>query len=512
MKAADNTGAGTDDDTGPARAPLSGRVSGTPSELWHEEILGPHFAYELKNLLPWYVAIEKVLAVEYARLGVLTEADAEALGQALHTLDAEALTASPAANMSDISFALERHVEQRLPRPIPAWHVDRSRNDSQATAQLMFGRSELADIGARLVEFGTAVHQLAEATRELPMPGHTHFQAAQIITPGFYLAAVSDRILHTSRRLLHTYDGLDACPLGSGAMAGQHLAWDRDRMARLLGFRRSHPLALVGVASRGWVAEVTAELGVFGTELSRFSSDLLTWGSSELGFIDLPDELCGISSAMPQKRNFPVLERIRGRTSHLATYHLDAVLGQRNTPFTNLVEVGKEAGANLATAYTTMRSVLRLFTEVMGRLSFRADRMRAACEREYLGGFALANALTLEEGLPWRRAQVVAGAYIVAAMEAGLAPDKADTDLLCRVASERGFALSSPASVLDSVSDTDTGPRRMRSAGSAHPDATAAVLREQTVEYERLRTEWARRSATVAAGLAETDTLLGLVR
>ncbi|MFM9445921.1 argininosuccinate lyase [Streptomyces acidiscabies] len=494
------------DNAGPA--PLSGRVAGSPSALWHEEVLGPHFQYEVTHLLPWYIVIEKVLTAEYARLGVVTDAEARELRQALHSADAEALVADPSANMSDITFALERYVEQRLTHPIPAWHVDRSRNDLQATAQLMFGRHELTGVARMLADFGTAVHRLAGTSRELPMPGHTHFQAAQIISPGYYLAAVSEQVLHTLRRLLSTYDGLDACPLGSGAMAGQELAWDRDRMARLLGFQRAQPVALTGVASRGWVTEVTADMSTLGVALSRFATDLLTWGSGEFGFIDLPDELCGISSAMPQKKNFPVLERIRGRTAHLSTYHLDAVLGQRNTPYTNLVEVGKEAGANLATAYATLRSVLRLFTEVVGRLTFHADRMRAACEREYLGGFALANALTLREGVPWRRAQVVAGAYIVAAMEAGLSPAEPDARLLRKVAGERGFTLTDPAAALGTIRDADAGLRRPASAGSAHPDATAAVLREQEGEYERLRTEWDLRTARVGGGLAETDSLL----
>ncbi|MCX4692895.1 argininosuccinate lyase [Streptomyces sp. NBC_01408] len=493
-------------------AALSGRLAAGPAALWHDEVLGPHFEYELAHLLPWYIAIEKVLLVEYQRMGVIDDAEAGALGAALDSADAAALVADPAANMSDITFALERHVEQRLPRPVPAWHVDRSRNDLQACAQLMFGRSELAAAAGRLLDFGTAVHRLALSGRHLPMPGHTHFQAAQIITPGYYLAAVSEQILHTLRRFLSTYDGLDACPIASGAMAGQELAWDRPRMSRLLGFQRAQPVALTGVASRGWVAEVTAEMGILGLALSRFSTDLLTWSSSEFGFLDLPDELCGISSAMPQKKNFPVLERIRGRTAHLTTYHLDAVLGQRNTPYTNLVEVGKEAGANLATAYRTLNSVLRLFTEVVERLEFRGDRMRAACEREYLGGFSLANALTLKEQLPWRQAQVVAGAYIVAAMEAGHSPDRTDPRLLEKVASDRGFTLTDPAAVLAALADVDAGLRRHASTGSAHPDATLQVLREQEGEYASLRAEWERRAGFVDAGFAETDDLLGAGR
>nr|WP_205862707.1 lyase family protein [Planosporangium thailandense] len=498
--------------TGPAAQPgaLTGRITGGPAAVLHDEVLAPQFQYELTHLLPRYVAIEKVLVVEYLRLGVLDEDDARSVGALLHAIGPELLAADRATNMSDIAFALERHVEEHLPRSVPRWHVDRSRNDLQACAQLMFGRAQLLDLAGRLRDFGRTARQLAGATRELPMPGYTHFQAAQVITPGFYLAAVSEQVQHTLRRLLATYDGIDACPLGAGAMSGQHLPWDRERMARLLGFPRSQPVALTAVASRGWVVELTAELSMLGVALSRFATDLLTWGGSEHGFIDLPDELSGISSAMPQKKNFPVLERIRGRTAHLTAYHLDAVLGQRNTPYANLVEVSKEAGANLLAACDTLRSVLRLFTAVLTGLTFRADRMRAACEREFLGGFTLATALTLNEGVPWRRAQVMAGRYVVAAVAAGLDPTRPDAALLGRIAAECDHPLDDPAAALAEVFDVDGALRGMRSAGSAHPDAVAAVLAEQEREDDRLNAQWAARSERVACGAQETDALLGL--
>ncbi len=73
-------------------------------------------------------------------------------------------------------------------------------------------------------------------------------------------------------------------------------------------------------------------------------------------------------------------------------------------------------------AFDTLGSVLRLFGAVLENLRFREDRMREACESEYLGGFTLANLLTLRAGVPWRTAQVVAGRYIVAGRRARAAP------------------------------------------------------------------------------------------
>ncbi|MFE6412461.1 argininosuccinate lyase [Streptomyces sp. NPDC057837] len=432
------------------------------------------------------------------------------IGSLLDGITAEELRADPDANYSDIAFAIERHVEHRLAPAVPRWHVDRSRNDLQACAQLLFGKDQVIRAAASLAAFGRSAHRLAARHLHTPMPGYTHLQSAQIITPGFYLAAVAGRALHTTERLLHTYRGIDLCPLGAGAMAGQELPWDRGRMARLLGFRRADPHALAAVASRDWVLEVTAELSLLATSLARFCTDLMTWGSSAYGLIELPDELSGISSAMPQKKNYPVLERIRGRSAHLVSLHLDAVLAQRNTPFSNTVEVSKEAGAHLLTVFDTLHSTLSLFTTVLDHLHFREERALALCEREYLGGFSLANLLTLEEGVPWRRAQVVAGRFITAAVERGLSPVEADPELLKAVASENGFDLARPEHLLTESFDVRRGLLRKNSPGSTHPDSVRALLAEQAARFDAAEKEWAANAQRTDAALAETDRLLGI--
>jgi len=485
---------------------LSGRVNAAPAALLHDEILRPQFEYEVAHLLPWYLVIEKVLLVEYVRLGLIPAVDASAVSAVLDGTTAADLTARPDVNMSDFAFALERHVEERLPAPVPAWHVDRSRNDLQSCAQLMFGRDQLGHVAGDLLALGRAAHRLAGETAELPMPGFTHLQAAQVITPGFYLAAVVEQALHTVERLLATYDSIDRCPLGAGAMSGQELDWDRDRMAALLGFHAPQPHALVAVASREWALEITAELSVLGVGISRFVTDLMAWGSSQYGFIELPDSHAGISAAMPQKKNFPLLERIRGRSAHLSAFHVDVVLGQRGTPFANMVEVSKEASAHLLTALTTAGSTLRLFTEVLTHVRFRPDRMRAACAAEHLGGFTLANRLTLLEGVPWRRAQVIAGRYVVATQ--GTPPAEVAPAILAEVAREAGFPLAAPAEALAGAFEVDAGLWEKRSAGSTNPDSVRDLLAVQAVRLDEAGEALASRQERVAGALASLDELL----
>ncbi|MGX1914112.1 lyase family protein [Streptomyces phaeochromogenes] len=489
---------------------VTGRIDGIPSEVWHEEVLAPQFAHEAEHLLGHYLAIEKVLLLEYTRMGLVDATGAAALGARLDTLTPDAVRADPEQNMSDISFAIERHVQSGPTPPFAAWHVDRSRNDLQVCAQLMAARESLAAVATDLTAFGRAVTALAARYTDTPMPGHTHGQAAQITSPGFHLAALAVETTTALRRMQHTYDESDACPLGCGTMAGQELPWDRARMAGLLGFARAQPHALVAVASRTWTTTIAGDLAGYAVVLSRFTTDLMTWGGSGFGFLDLPDELTGISAAMPQKRNFPVLERIRGRCAHVVGRAADICAGQRNTPYTNTVEVSKETGAHLHVQVDAMRSLLRLAHAVVTGATFRADRMRAACAEDHLGGFTLANRLTLDHGIPWRTAQIVVGRYVRRAVEQGLRPDAPDAGLLRACAAESGHRIDTGAvaELLVEAFDVDHGLRAKQSDGSTHPDRVRDLLAAQDAELAALDEEWRQRADRRTEAARRRDDLL----
>jgi argininosuccinate lyase len=179
---------------------------------------------------------------------------------------------------------------------------------------------------------------------------------------------------------------------------------------------------------------------------------------------------------------------------------VDLAVTQRATPYTNLVEVSKEAGANLLTLFTTLRSALRLATAVIANLEFRAERMRAACEREYLGGFTLANLLTLRCGIPWRQAQVIAGRYISAAIERGLPPSAPDGALLASLA-----AVDQPDELLAEAFDVDRALRAKTSAGGTHPDEVRSLLAHHLQEYADHAQFWAQRRSAVAEARAAVD-------
>ncbi|MGW0810975.1 lyase family protein [Nonomuraea sp. NPDC002799] len=512
-------------------ARLTGRIGGAPATLLHEEVLEPQFSHDVRHLLPHYLHIEKVLLAEYRRMGILTADETRVIARVLDGIEPGELTADPHENMSDLSFGVERLVSRA--NPAPAWHVDRSRNDAQACAQLMFGRERMVRIAEELLACAAAAHELAVAHTDAPMPGYTHLQAAQVITPGFYLTALVEHLLHGARRLLATYDHADRSPLGSGAMAGQELPWDRDAMAELLGFAGPVTHALAGVASRAWLTELAGECATFATGLNRFVTDLMTWAGGRHGLVELPDELAGISSAMPQKKNYPIFERIRGKTAHLLSWYVDVCAAQRGTPYSNTVEAAKEGGAQLLTATQSLESALRLLALALRHMIFPAERGLAGCTGEFLGGFSLANRLTLEEGVPWRTAQVIAGLYIAGsgppeqsrngATDAGppeqgrngaghpeqISNGATGAGLLAGIAREHGHPLRDPGALLADLHAPEAELRRKRSAGSASPESVRRMLAGQELELESLDKEWAARRHVARTAPAHVNELLG---
>lgn len=485
---------------------LTGRITAGPDEVLRREILRPQFEFELRTMLDEYVWLEKVLLLEYQRMGWMAAGDVAAVSGVLDTVTSAGLAGGAETSMTDMAFTLEQYVLVRLAEVPPAWHVDRSRNDLQAAAHMLYVRRELARFVGALSALGRAAHRLAstdEATQV--MPGYTHLQAAQVMTPGFYFAALVEQVLHTLDRLEAVHRTVNASPLGAGAMTGQELPWDRGAMAALLGCEQVRRHALVAVATRDWVLELSAEVSMLAVPLSRFVTDLMTWAGAGFGFVELPDAWSGISSAMPQKKNYPVLERIRGRTAHMMSGHVDVLLSQRNTPYSNTVEVSKEGTSQVEPMLTAAVSTLELLTGVLDRLVLRTDRMREACAAEYLGGFTLANLLTIEDRIPWRTAQVVAGGYVAAAVQRGLRPDAPDPALLAEIAAGHGHTVSEPARLLGVAFDLGNGLAVKKSEGSVHPDALRAQLVAQAAELDGAEHRWIQRHGRTSAARAEVE-------
>jgi argininosuccinate lyase len=94
-------------------------------------------------------------------------------------------------------------------------------------------------------------------------------------------------------------------PLGAGALAGNSLGVERERLTELLDeFDELSANSLDAVSDRDFVAEVLFACALIGVHLSRLAEDVILYASAEFGFLELADAYSTGSSLMPQKKNF----------------------------------------------------------------------------------------------------------------------------------------------------------------------------------------------------------------
>src|SRR5262249_42866256 len=130
--------------------------------------------------------------------------------------------------------------------------------------------------------------------------------------------------------------------------------------AKLLGFDNYLFNALTVVASRDLELMLLSTGAMLGATVSRIAQDYQLWTTLEFGLMDLPDNLCGISSSMPQKKNPYLLEKIKGKAIAISGALNSTLAIISKTPFGNSVEVGTEAFTNYIFSFDELIKAIRL--------------------------------------------------------------------------------------------------------------------------------------------------------
>jgi len=185
------------------------------------------------------------------------------------------------------------------------------------------------------------------------------------------------------------------------------------RTAQLLGFSSTVENSVDAVASRDLVLRLLGAAAILGVTLSRVATDLLQWSTSEFNFLELPDEIIGSSSAMPQKRNPFLLEHVQGRTSSVLGAFVSAITATHSTPFTNSIAVGTEAIRPVWQAFQDISDALILIRLVVANAKPRKDVMLRSAAAGMTTAIALANRLVRETDCDFRTAHRLIGEMIL---------------------------------------------------------------------------------------------------
>ncbi|HUT68119.1 MAG TPA: argininosuccinate lyase [Dehalococcoidales bacterium] len=321
------------------------------------------------------------------------------------------------AEMEDIHMAIESRLIEKVGEVGRKLHTARSRNDQVALDTRLFTKEAIADTLSGIKELQRALLDLAEANKDVIMPGYTHLQVAQPVLLPHHLLAYFEMLQRDTGRFNDCLKRVDVLPLGSGALAGVAYDVDREFVAKELGFTEVSRNSLDAVSDRDFVIEYEAAASICMMHLSRLAEEIVLWSSAEFDFIELDDAYATGSSIMPQKKNPDVAELARGKTGRVYGSLLALLTTMKGLPLAYNHDM-QEDKQGLFDTVDTLLSTLEVFAGMVRTLKVKAENTSKAVERGYILATDLADYL-VKKGEPFRTAHEIVGRLVSYAAEKG---------------------------------------------------------------------------------------------
>src|SRR5947209_7415490 len=369
------------------------------------------FAFD-QRLLPYEIAVDRAWARALEPIGIFTAVEVQQTLAALDKIATRAKTDSAwlesfGATAEDVHHFVEKALVEEL-GPL-GWrlHTGRSRNELVATDFRLFVIYAAAQTKSGLLALINALLAQAKGKLGVPMAGMTHMQHAQPILLSHFLLAHTEAFTRDLTRLQNAAASADACPMGSGALAGNSFAIDRAAIACDLGFSKITANSLDAVSDRDFALDYLFALSGIATHLSRLAEDFILFASQEFAWTQLPDEFSTGSSLMPQKKNPDAWELLRGKTGRI-TGTLSALLSTLKGLPSSYQRDLQEDKELLFAAHDQVTAMVRIAAGAIQAARFHAEKLRASASDPSLLATEAADYL-VRRGVPFRQAHDLVG-------------------------------------------------------------------------------------------------------
>ena len=376
-----------------------------------------------RRLLPYEIAVDRAWAKALEPIGILTAAEVRQTLAALDKIAERSKNDSAwfekvGASAEDVHHFVEKALVEEL-GPL-GWklHTGRSRNELVATDFRLFVIEAVSQVQRGLEALLSALLTQAKANLSVPMAGMTHMQHAQPVLLSHFLLAHAEAFTRDATRLQHAAASADVCPMGSGALAGNSFAIDRNAIAKDLGFSRITANSLDAVSDRDFALDYLFALTGIATHLSRLAEDFVIFASQEFSYVILPDEYSTGSSLMPQKKNPDSWELLRGKTGRItgALLGLLTTLKGLPTSYQRDLQEDKEA---LFASHDQVADMVAVAAGAIASTKFNVERLRAAASNPALLATEAADYL-VRKGIPFRQAHDIVGKVLREADKQGV--------------------------------------------------------------------------------------------
>ncbi|PPI88018.1 argininosuccinate lyase [Candidatus Pantoea edessiphila] len=318
------------------------------------------------------------------------------------------------SNNEDIHSWVEDQLIEKLGELAKKLYTGRSRNDQVTTDLRLWCKISIKKLLKSTLELKKILILTAENNQNTIMPGYTHLQRAQPITFAYWCLAYLEMLLRDEERLKNTFKRVDISPLGSGALSGTSYNINRKQLADWLGFKSVSNNGLDSVSDRDYVLELISNASIGMVHLSRFAEDMIFFNSTEVGFIELSDDITSGSSLMPQKKNPDILELIRGKCGQVQGALTGMMMILKGLPLSYNKDM-QEDKKFLFNAIDTWHECIDMSILVLHKLIINKARCKEAAKQSYCNSTELADYL-VSKGMPFRTAHHVVGKIILKAI------------------------------------------------------------------------------------------------
>ena len=453
-----------------------GRFETGPSEVFERFSGSLHFD---KRLIDADIRGSQAFARALERVGILTADERQQLVEAFEAMRLEAREAAffDGADDEDVHTLAIRKLKERVGGLADKIHTGRSRNE-QVSLDIRLWLRDRIDVTLRLLaDLMSALVTLASRYSDAVIPGYTHMRRAQAVLWPHYLLAYFEMFARDYERFMQTRARVNVLPLGSGALAGSGFPFDREAIARDLGFDSITRNSMDASGDRDFALDFLYASSVTMMHLSRIAEDWILYSSEEFRWLELGDGVTSGSSLMPQKKNPDSLELIRGKSGRVFGSLTSLFVTMKGLPMTYNRDM-QEDKVPIFEAADQLAGSLEMMRAVVDSATLRPEIPAAAAEDSWVVATDLAEALA-RNGTPFHKAHQIAGRLVLESVRAGKKPADWKPEQLV------AFAPEFTAEMAKLFVPTEGMHTRVVPGGTA-PSSVAAALDQAAKRLEQI--------------------------
>ena len=440
-----------------------GRFEHGPSEVF--ERFSGSLAFD-RRLIQADIEGSQAWARALERAGILTPTERAEIVAAFAALAAEAARADffEGATDEDVHTLVIRKLQERVGALADKIHTGRSRNEQVSLDTRLWLRATIDETETRLLALNEALLDCAARDPGAVIPGYTHTRRAQAVLWPHYLLAYFEMFARDLERLRDARRRTNLMPLGSGALAGSGFPFDREAIARGLGFAGITRNSMDVSADRDFVLDFLYASSTILLHLSRLAEDWILYSSEEFGWLELSDAVTSGSSLMPQKKNPDSLELIRGKCGRVLGSLTSLLVTMKGLPLTYNRDM-QEDKEPLFDAADQVQGALDMACAVVA-----SAKLHPAPDESWVVATDLAEELA-RTGTPFHTAHQIVGRLVLESVKQGKKPADWTPSDLAAFAPEFTPAMAR-------LMNPSEGMKTREIAGGTGPQAVAAALAE----------------------------------